>query len=95
MGWKEKYFYSEAGIFNLLFGLTCIFIAFGLIIFAYGWILGQPIGDLSINDLTNEEFVSTMVLIWIGILFFGVIGGYELGRYIQTEFNKRKFSTNP
>ena len=41
-------------------------------------------------DMTVEDFSSTLLLIWLGILLFGVIGGYEVGRYIQTEFSKRR-----
>jgi len=94
MGWKEKYIYGKAGVINLIFGLICIFIALGLIIFAYGGMMGKPSGDQVIFDMTLERFSSTMLTIWLAILLFGAIGGFEIGRYIQTELTKRKARSN-
>ena len=90
MGWKEKYIYGEAGISDLVLGLISIFMALGTIIFAYGGMLGKQSGDQIVFDMTLEKFSSTILTIWLGILFFGIIGGFEIGKYIQTEFNKRK-----
>ena len=97
MGWREKYVYSEANIWNVVFGLISISISFGLIIFAYGEIIAQLAGEQLAFNITTENFASTMLTIWLGIFLFGVIGGYEVGRYIQTEFvkRKRKVSKNP
>jgi len=90
MGWKEKYVYAEAGISDLVLGLISIFMALGFIIFAYGGMIGKPSGDQIVFDMTPEKFSSSMLTIWLGILCFGIIGGFEIGRYIQTEFTKRK-----
>ena len=90
MGFQEKYIYSEAGIWNLLFGLICFFIAVGLVIFGYGELSGIAAGEQVIFNMTAEIFSSTILTIFLGILLFGILGGYEIGRYIQTIFTKRR-----
>ena len=90
MGFQEKYFYSEAGIWNLLFGLICFFIAVGLVIFGYSELGGIAAGEQVFFNMTAENFSSTLLAIFLGILLFGIIGGYEIGRYVQTIFNKRR-----
>ena len=92
MGRLEKYFFGEAGVKNLIQGMILIFIALGLILFAYGGVLGKPAGEEIVIAMTPEQYASTMLLIWLAILFFGVWGGFEIGRYVQTEFTKKRLA---
>ena len=85
--------FGEAGVRNLVFGMILVFIAVGLILFGYGGLSGKPSGDQIVFDMTLEQFTSTMLAIWFAILFFGVLGGFEIGRYVQTEFTKRRTSS--
>ena len=50
--------------------------ALGTIIFAYGGMLGKPSGDQIVFDMTPEKFSFSMLTIWLGILLFGIIGGF-------------------
>ena len=90
MGWKEKYIYGEAGVSHLVLGLILIFVALALIILLYGVTSSSPSGDIIILDMSPEEYSSGLVGLGLAILFFGVWGGFEIGRYVQSEFSKRR-----
>ena len=95
MGKMEKFIFGDAGVINLVSGMLFIFVAIGLIAFAYGGMMGKPSGDQIIINMTLEKYASTMLLIWLVILLFGIIGGFEIGRYVQTEFTKRRIAKTP
>ena len=92
MGMVEKYAFGEARVRNLVFGIILVFGAIALVLFVYGALLGKFSGvdgaEVVITD--PEGFVSGLVAILLLILFLGVGGGFEIGRYVQTEFTKRR-----
>jgi len=88
----EKYLFGEARVRNLVFGIVLVFLAITLILFAYGGLLGRFSGldgaEVVVTD--PHGFVSNLLLILSLLLFLGVWGGFEIGRYAQTEFTKRR-----
>ena len=89
MGKIEKYLFGEAGILNLVGGIIRIFIAVVIILSAYSLILERGPGDQIFIRATIERTLS-MLVASLAVLFLGIWGGYEIGRYIQTQFNKRQ-----
>lgn len=90
MGRKEKHIYGEAGVPHLVFGIFCVVVAVILIVFGYAYLIGLEAsgeGEIILKDILG-------VTAWnIGTLLFGVVGGFEIGRYVQTEFAKRRKHT--
>ena len=92
MGKLEKYVFGEAGVWNLLFGVILVFTAIGSILFIYGMVLGKLSGleEAEVVVVTDPEGFLFLLKVVLAILFLGVWGGFEVGRYVQTEFTKRK-----
>ena len=89
---KQK-LYGEAGVKNLVSGIILVFVALLFMaigyIYFFGQILSLPQGTKAV--LTDVGFfTSMMVIFWLIILFIGILGGFEIGRYVQTEFTKRR-----
>ena len=84
--------FFKSDVLDLVTGIITISIAFGCIIFAYVGILGNLYGDqiIIIINMTPEKFASTMLIIWLAILFFGTLGGFSIGKYVQKTLIKRK-----
>jgi len=89
VGKMEKYLFGEAGTLNLVGGIIRIFIAVVIILSAYGLILERAPGDQIFIRATIER-TFLMLVASLAVLFLGTWGGYEIGRYIQTQFNKRR-----
>ena len=89
MGWQEKYVYGEAGVRHLVFGIVSIIIAVGLILVVYGYVSGAArIGDIIFE--ASEALASWFLIYGFFALGLGLLGGFEVGRYVQTEFTKRQ-----
>lgn len=73
--------------YDLVLGMISIFIAIGIIIWQYSYISGLasiPEGHIVVTR--PEGF-----LVWTSlILFFGLMGGFEIGRYVQAQVVIRK-----
>jgi len=91
LGKLEKYVYGEASTKNLIFGLICVFIAIVLVIWVYTYVSGMASGGEDI--VMKHEGIIGLLYYGFGVLFFGLIGGFEIGRYVQTEFTKRRTRT--
>jgi hypothetical protein len=85
--------FGDAGARNLVLGMISVFIAIGIILIGYGGLVAKPSGDQIVFDMTLEQFTSTTLTIWFGILLFGVWSGFEIGRYVQTESTRRRISS--
>ena len=89
---KQKLYWSEAGVRHLVSGIIGIFSIVILIIFAYGYISGMAsTGDIGIK----REGINALFVIMFLVLLIGVASGFEIGRYVQTEFTKRRRQRQP
>lgn len=93
---KQK-LYSEAGVSNLVAGIICIFVALLGMAFVYGIYFGNivSLGGAQAVLADPQRFISLMALFSLAILFLGILGGFEIGRYVQTEFTKRRIAKTP
>lgn len=87
MGWKEKHIYGEAGVGNLVLGILLVIIALLIIVYMYAYVSGL---EASGEGMLVLRDISGLTMLNLGTLFFGVVGGFEIGRYVQTEFTKRR-----
>lgn len=88
MGKLDKYVFGEAGVSNLLLGVILIVVALGLILYGYGYLSGMASGEG--NIVLTTEGISGLPLAMFLLLVLGIVGGYEIGRYVQTQFTKRR-----
>lgn len=79
---------SKTSLKNLILGIVCVFLAVIVILFSYGYVSGlvSEGGDIIIK----REGISSMFEVIGVILLLGLAGGFEIGRYAEMEFNKRK-----
>jgi hypothetical protein len=89
----QKYVFGKASLKNLIWGIICLFIAVVLIVWVYSYLNGM------VSTLGAEEYLTMkpkgvigLLYFGFGILFFGLLGGYEIGRYVEMEFSKRRLS---
>ena len=87
----QKYVFGKASLRNLIWGIICLFIAIVLIVWVYSYLNGM------VSTLGAEEYLTMkpegvigLLYFGFGILFFGLLGGYEIGRYAEMEFSKRR-----
>lgn len=92
VGKLAEYLFGEAGVINLVGGIIRVSIAVVIILSAYALVLERAAGDQIFIRATLER-TNTMLLACLVILFLGVWGGFEVGRYVQTELNKRRTRT--
>jgi hypothetical protein len=90
----QKYIFGKAGLKNLIYGIIFLFIAVVLIVWVYSYLNGM------VSTLGAEEYITMkpegvigLFYFGFGILFFGSMGGYEIGRYVEMEFSKRRTET--
>lgn len=89
MGKLEKYVFGEAGVNNLILGIFIMAMAVSVILFMYGYLSGMASHENGQIVLATEG-ISGLPLIMLLVLVFGIISGYEIGRYVQTQFTKRR-----
>ena len=84
----QKYIFGKASLKNLVLGMLLLLSTVGLILFVYGYLSGMASsgGDI----ILKRDGVSGLFAALLGILFLGVWGGYEIGRYVEMEFSKRR-----
>jgi len=73
--------FGEAGVKNLVWGIILVFIAIILVVFAYSSFYGKfyPFTEpIYIED--PEPTLRFILYFGLGILFFGLLGGFEIGR---------------
>jgi hypothetical protein len=81
--WKARATTTE-----LILGLIYVFIAVGVIIFAYGYISGMVSEGEGI--IVKREGIAVLFICISLILLLGLLGGIEIGRYVQTQLAKRE-----
>ncbi len=74
-------------LLSFIFGLVCVFFAVGLILFEYSYLM-----DLSIkagNIVLGSSHITQLFLFFFVVLFLGLLGGFEIGRFIGISKEKR------
>jgi len=90
--WEElkRKLFKEAGVRNLITGIISLFVAIVFIIWVYSYLTGMVSGG---GDLImKREGIIGLLYFGFGILFFGLLGGFEIGRYVEMEFSKRRIA---
>lgn len=80
--------FGEGKVRNLITGIIVLFVAIALILWTYGFLSGMATSEGDI--VMTREGIRNVPIIMLVILFFGLWGGFEIGRYVQTEFTKRR-----
>jgi len=89
----QKYVFGKASLKNLIWGIISLFIAVVLIVWLYSYLNGMVSTLGAEEHLTMKpEGIIGLLYFGFGILFFGLLGGYEIGRYVEMEFSKRRLS---
>lgn len=83
--------FGEVRVRNLIWGLILIFIAVALIVLVYSYFSGMTSGGGDI--VLKREGISGLSMVMFAILLFGLLGGFEIGRYVQTESIRRRKET--
>jgi len=95
---KQKLYWSEGRVRDLIGGIISIFAAIGIIILFYGALWGK-FSEVRQGEqviITNPNgFTSVMVTVFFALVILSVLGGFEIGRYVQTEFTKRRRQRQP
>lgn len=86
----DKYVFGEAGVSNLLLGVILICGALSLMLYMWAALSGIVSGEFDIVGET--EGISNFYLAMLLLVVLSIVGGYEIGRYVQTEFTKRRKS---
>ena len=87
----QRYIYGKASLKNLILGIICLFIAIVLIIFAYSYLAGMTATLGAGEDIIlKPEGITGLLYFNFAILFFGLWGGFQVGRYVEMEFSKRR-----
>jgi len=90
---KEKNIMGEAGVIQLLTGIVAITLCFGVIIYGYGFLSGIEIDNQIVHNMDHESYLVSLLGLMLFPFLLGVFGGIEIGRYVQTEFTKRRNRT--
>lgn len=77
----------KANLKNFIFGLIILFISVGLILFVYGYISGMASGGEEF--IIKYEGLRGLIIAMLGILVFGFVAGYEIGKYVEEVYVKR------
>jgi hypothetical protein len=75
-----------AGLKDLLAGIVAIFLALILIAYTYAYTLGVSSGG---DVAVRQEGIPLLFLMIVFILFLGIIGGLEIGRYLEKVMNEK------
>ena len=86
----DKYVFGEAGVSNLLLGVILICGALSLMLYMWAFLSGVVSGEFDIVGET--EGISNFFLVMLLLVVLSIVGGYEIGRYVQTQFNMRRKS---
>ena len=81
----EKAVFGKARVRNLVWGFMFLLLAVFVIVYAYAYASGLA-GDEGYVILIPEG----LAFITCIILFLGFWAGYEIGRYVEMEFGKRR-----
>lgn len=68
--------------------MLLLLLTVGLILFVYGYLSGMASSEGDI--ILKRDGISGLFTALLGILFLGVWSGYEIGRYVEMEFSKRR-----
>ena len=82
MGKLRRYLLGEARVVSLLGGIVRIGISLMIIFSGYIIVIDRAVDDRIFIQATIER-TQTMLLACLGTLFFGVWGGFELGRFVN------------
>jgi hypothetical protein len=76
--------FGEARLRNLIMGLITLFSAIAMILFTHGYTSGMaPGGEIIIVS-------EGLIILMLCMLILGLMAGYEIGRYVEMEFGKRR-----
>ena len=87
---KGKNILGEAGVIQLISGVVAIAICIGVIINGYGFLSGMESDNQVVLDMSHESYSVSLLGLMLFPFLLGIYGGIEIGRYIQTEFTKRR-----
>lgn len=95
---KQKHIYAQAGIKTLVYGIIGIFLDIIIIVLFYGLFWGR-FSELREGErivLTNPSgFISLLAVVMFLLVFIGVLSGLLIGRYVESEFAKRRRQRQP
>ncbi|MBX5328489.1 MAG: hypothetical protein QHH18_03210 [Candidatus Bathyarchaeota archaeon] len=80
-------FGRKASLKSLIFGLILLFFDVGVIIFVYGYISGISLGGEQF--IITSEGLKGLIIAMLGIMAFGFVSGYEIGKYVEEVYVKR------
>ena len=87
---ETKNIIGKASNSDLIIGIVAIALCFGVIIVGYEFLYGTELDNQVILDMSHETYTVSLLGLMLFPFLLGLYGGIEIGRYIQTEFNKRK-----
>lgn len=76
---------------DLLLGIIVIFTAFIFTAYVYAYTLGLSSGE---DVVLRHEGIFYFFLAAVGTLFLGIVGGLEIGRYLEKTMNEKKRQTS-
>ena len=79
--------WSGAGLKDLLLGIVCILFAIIAIISVFAYTLGYSGGE---GVVVKQEGISGLFVATFSVLVIGVLGGVEIGRYVEKTMNEKK-----
>jgi hypothetical protein len=84
----QKYIFGKASLRNLIMGILSVLIALSFVLFLYGYISGLARSGEDI--IINPRGWNGLFLAIFGLMMLAFLGGWEIGRYAEMEFSKRR-----
>jgi hypothetical protein len=83
----QKYIYGKASLKNLISGIVLLMFIFGALLFVYGYISGFAHGE---DIIVKREGWNGLFIAIFCVILLTLWSGFEIGRYAEMEFSKRR-----
>jgi|YelNatPaOPRAMG01_1025707.scaffolds.fasta_scaffold213939_1 hypothetical protein len=83
----QKYIYGKASLKNLISGVVLLMFIFGSLLFVYGYISGFARGE---DIIVKREGWNGLFIAIFCMILLTLWSGFEIGRYAEMEFSKRR-----
>lgn len=82
--------WGKVGVSSLIVGIIAIFGCFVVLAIFYGALMIPATGEVLIEREAIRSVLMAFLFVALILIVGGILGGFELGRYVQMQLIKRK-----